>query len=144
LLVRENGVGVPPRAGAGVLFMPSAFIWPHTPAVQFPPAAPLTFRYPVRGLEGLWSPPSSEPRGGLARLIGTTRAEILRALDEPTHTTGLALKLGRSPGNIADHLAVLRGGGLVGKARFGPRVMYSRTSLGEAVLRGGGKLATAA
>jgi DNA-binding transcriptional ArsR family regulator len=144
LLVRHDRVGVATRDGAGVLFVPSAFIWPRMPTVHFPPAAPLTFRYPVRGVEGLRSPPGSEPRGGLARLIGTTRAEILQALDEPRHTTGLALQLGRSPGNIADHLAVLRGGGLVGRARLGPRVIYSRTSLGEEVLRGGGELATAA
>jgi DNA-binding transcriptional ArsR family regulator len=129
---------------SGILLVPSAFIWPPTATVHGSPGSPLTLRYPARGVEDLWAPPTSEPRNGLARLIGKTRAEVLQALDEPMYTTGLALHLGRSPGNVADHLAALRGGGLVGKARLGLRVIYTRTSLGEDMLRGGGDLAPAA
>jgi DNA-binding transcriptional ArsR family regulator len=112
--------------------------------VHSPPTAPLTIRYPARGIEALWSSSSPGRHGGLRRLIGRTRAQILDALDQPTHTTALALQLGRSPGNIADHLAVLKSGGLVGKARVGVHVIYSRTSLGDAMLRGGCEPASAA
>jgi Family of unknown function (DUF5937) len=142
--VRHTRTDTPMPDGVGMLLVPSAFVWPPTATVHWSPGSPLTLRYPVRGVEELWSPPSFEPRGGLARLIGKTRAEVLEALDRPMHTTGLALHLGRSPGNIADHLAVLKGGGLVGKARLGLRVIYSRTSLGEDMLRAGSDLAPAA
>jgi DNA-binding transcriptional ArsR family regulator len=122
---------------SGILLVPSAFIWPRAATVHSPPAAPLTIRYPARGAEALWSPPSPDRECGLERLIGATRAQILEALDEPKHTSALALQLRRSPGNIADHLNVLRNSGLVDKVRLGLHVIYSRTSLGEAMLRGG-------
>jgi DNA-binding transcriptional ArsR family regulator len=143
LLVRHNGNDRRRLDDSGILLVPSAFIWPRTATVHSLPAAPLTIRYPARGAEALWSPPSSERHRGLKRLIGGTRAQILDALDEPMHTTALALHLRRSPGNIADHLAVLRNSGLVDKVRLGLHVIYSRTSLGEAILRGGCEPASA-
>jgi DNA-binding transcriptional ArsR family regulator len=144
LRVRLNGNDPRRRDDSGILLVPSAFIWPSVATIHFPPAAPLTIRYPARGGETLWSPPSSARQRELNRLIGKTRVEILEALDEPMHTTALARQLRRSPGNIGDHLAVLRTSGLVEKVRLGLHVIYSRTSLGEAMLRGGCKPACAA
>jgi DNA-binding transcriptional ArsR family regulator len=137
LLVHRNGSDVRRLDETGILFVPSTFMWPRIATLHSPPAAPLIIRYPARGIETLWSPASPDRHSGLRRLIGKTRAQILDALDQPTHTTALALQLGRSPGNVADHLAVLRSSGLVGKARVGLHVLYSRTSLGDAMLRGG-------
>lgn len=128
----------------GILLMPSAFIWPPIATVYSPPAAPLSIRYRARGGEALWSPPSFVRQRGLNRLIGKARAEILEALDEPMHTTALAHHLRRSPGNVGDHLAVLKTTGLVDKVRLGMHVIYSRTSLAEAMLRGGCEPACAA
>jgi hypothetical protein len=143
-LVRRNGDDLRRLDDAGILFVPSIFIWPRTATLHSPPGSPFTIHYPARGLEATWSTPSPEQRGELRRLIGTTRAQILEALDVPMHTTSLALHLRRSPGNIADHLAVLRLGGLVRRARVGLHVIYSRTLLGDAMIRGGCEPAAAA
>jgi hypothetical protein len=140
----EHGLAqVRSRDGAGILLVPSVFIWPRAAAVRSRASGPLTLGYPARGIEVIWAPSSRPRHGELARLIGQTRTQILEALEEPMHTTALAHHLGRSPGNVADHLAVLRLSGLVANARVGAHVIYSRTSLGEAMLRGSSGLATA-
>jgi DNA-binding transcriptional ArsR family regulator len=120
----------------GMLLVPSTFVRPRTATVHSPQGGPLTVRYPARGTGLVWSPSSCDRHTELRRLIGTTRARVLEALDEPTHTTALACQLRRSPGNIADHLAVLKRSGIVANARVGAHVIYSRTSLGDALLQG--------
>lgn len=119
--------------GCGVCLMPSAFIWPYAVAMlhERPPA----LTYPSRGVASLfWAAGGRD--AAIAKLIGSTRTEILEAVGEPTHTSALARQLQRSPGNIADHLRVLHDCGLVARARLGRNVIYSRTALGEALLTG--------
>jgi DNA-binding transcriptional ArsR family regulator len=120
--------------GVGILLIPSAFIFPRVIAILDPPPAPATLCYPARGAGTLWFGSEDEIDDALGKLIGGTRARILQALSEPTHTTALALRFGRSAGNIADHLAVLRGNGLITRMRYGRHVMYSRTALAETLL----------
>jgi hypothetical protein len=144
LLVGEHEADVRRVDDAGILLVPSVFIWPPTATIHAPPAAPLTLRYPARGTEAMWLATPGDPHDGLARLIGKTRAQILEAMEEPIHTSALAAHLGRSTGNVADHLAVLRASGLVGRTRVGLHVIYARTALGEAMLRGDSGLSAAA
>ncbi len=115
--------------GRGIELRPSAFIWPYA-AASLDELRPAMVVYPSRGLASLFASPDCK-QAALANLIGATRANILTTLDEPLHTSGLARLLGRSAGNIADHLKVLHGCRLVTRARLGRHVIYSRTPLGD-------------
>jgi DNA-binding transcriptional ArsR family regulator len=114
----------------GLLLCPSAFVAPRLAVVLEPPA----LVYPARGTAALVGQSQVEYGNAVSRLLGATRAEILALLEEPSTTTTLAHVLSRSPGNIADHLAVLREAGLVARRRVGRRVLYCRTPLGHATL----------
>src|SRR4029453_8842845 len=143
LIVRGHADGVRSLDGAGLLLMPSAFS--ATPVSIFDaPTAPVALCYPARGRAALWFRSSCDRTAGVPSLIGRTRNQILEAIDEPIHPTALARQLGRSPGNIADHLAVLKRSGLVRGTRVGLHVIYARTPLGEALLRGEAEVPTAA
>jgi DNA-binding transcriptional ArsR family regulator len=134
LLVDLSSEGTCVPGGEGMRLMPSAFVWPRVWMIDEKPA---TLVYPARGVASLfWDEGGTEAT--LAKLIGMTRAEILELVAEPTHTSALARRLARSPGNIADHLKVLRASGLVARARVGRKVMYSRTPLADALLAGAG------
>jgi DNA-binding transcriptional ArsR family regulator len=70
---------------------------------------------------------------GLARLIGSNRARVLRILDKPCSTTQLAALTGLPIGAVGNHLRVLLEAGAVLRRRAGREVMYWRTSLGDAL-----------
>jgi len=74
--------------------------------------------------------------GGLAALIGRTRARVLCELARPATTTQLAGALRLPSGTVGDHLAVLRSAGLVTRDRVGGHVLYRRTDLGDALVAG--------
>jgi DNA-binding transcriptional ArsR family regulator len=129
LRVQQRSTATIELGPTGLLLSPSAFISPQVATMAEPPL----LTYPARGTSALLGyKPEHGP--GLSRLIGSTRAEILSTLREPASTTNLAHRLRRSPGNVADHLAVLLQAGLVTRRRAGRSVLYSRTPLGHAIL----------
>jgi DNA-binding transcriptional ArsR family regulator len=130
LRVRQRTSATVELDGMGLLLSPSAFIAPRVATTLEPPA----LVYPARGTAALLGQGPAPNAPALSRLIGSTRAEILTLLEEPSTTTTLARRLRRSPGNVADHLAVLRSAGLVARRRAGRRVLYWRTPLGQATL----------
>jgi DNA-binding transcriptional ArsR family regulator len=130
LRVRQRTNATIDLGANGLLLSPSAFVAPRVATMLEPPV----LIYPARGTAALLGRERADIGPGLSRLIGPTRAEILGLLDEPATTTTLANRLRRSPGNVADHLSVLRTAGLVRRRRAGRQVLYWRTPLGQATL----------
>src|SRR5690242_12076105 len=107
--IKVNDWEAPPYevAGARLVLVPNSFgrSWLGMDA---PRAYAVV--YPARGVA---ADPPDDPRhpDGLDRLIGRSRAAILRSLDTPATTTHLVATLGMSLGAVGDHLAVLRAAG---------------------------------
>ncbi len=130
--------------GRGLLFVPSVFIWPKL-ALGLDPPWPPALIYPARGVAALWERPGRVRSGpaaagtALDRLLGSSRAAILVALEEPASTTQLVATLSQSLGAIGDHLVVLREAGLISRARSGRSVLYRRTPVGDALVAADGR-----
>ncbi|WP_405786825.1 winged helix-turn-helix domain-containing protein [Streptomyces sp. NBC_00029] len=124
-------------AGDGLLLIPSVFVG-HIAAHMEDPW-PRTLVYPARGTAALWGEQATVPQpDSLTALVGRARARLLLALDGPASTSHLARSLAMAPGAVGDHLAILRGAGLLVRARSGRSVLYRRTPLGEALVAGSG------
>jgi hypothetical protein len=121
--------------GRGLLLVPAAFAWPRVFAMTDEPWQPGLI-YTPRGIGMLWAPDEAGDREALHALLGRRRAEILAVLETPTATTDLATRMRASAGGISDHLGVLRRAGLIRASRDGRRVLYERTPMGDALLRG--------
>ena len=121
--------------GEGLLLVPAVFAWPRVFAMTDAPWQP-GLVYTPRGVGGLWAPDEDGDRAALDALLGRRRAEILARLGSPAATADLAALLDASPAGVNEHLGVLRRAGLVRAARDGRRVLYERTAMGEALLRG--------
>ena len=120
-------------AGRGLVLMPSAFSWERVSTMTTPPWQPAII-YPARGVATLWEAGEAAP-GGLADVLGRTRADLLAALDAPRSTTDLARLLGLTAGGVSQHLGRLKAAGLVTAQRDGRLVLYARTQAAETLLR---------
>jgi DNA-binding transcriptional ArsR family regulator len=120
-----------PLGGRGLLFVPTVFgkfLW------YVEPPWPYAIVYPARGIADLLGPadPARSP-DALDRLIGASRATVLRALGVPATTSQLVAQLGLALGTVGDHLRALHDAGLVTRTRVGRAVRYERTTLGDAL-----------
>jgi len=122
-------------AGAGLILMPSAFVWPGLVAVTDPPAQP-TLIYPARGIAELWQPVPTRQSEGLGRLLGQTRAALLESLAEPTSTHTLARRHQLAPSTVSEHLTALHQARLITRRRHRHAVLYQQTPLGTLVAHG--------
>jgi DNA-binding transcriptional ArsR family regulator len=120
-------------AGRGLPLLPSVFVdrrvlWNVTD--DTPPLGV----YPVRAVGTLWSD-ATAPGGGLAKVLGPGRAQVLGLLRAPATTTDLARRTGLSPGAVSQHLSALHGAGMIARARHGREVFYEVTEVGAGLLR---------
>jgi DNA-binding transcriptional ArsR family regulator len=117
-------------AGAQLMLVPNSF-GGRWFCMDMPRA--LAVLYPARGIAEATDERAPD---GLDRLVGRSRAVVLRALDDPASTTHLVTTLTMSLGAVGDHLGVLRAAGLVSRVRSGRSVLYRRTALGDALVEG--------
>ncbi|MEV3919694.1 ArsR/SmtB family transcription factor [Actinomadura coerulea] len=117
--------------GAGLTFVPVVFSELGAALEQ---DWPYTLMYRARGVAALWENREPRDEDALARLVGRTRADLLRLLAEPATTSWLSARLRMSVGGIGDHLAVLRESGLVTRERSGRSVLYRRTAVGDVLM----------
>jgi DNA-binding transcriptional ArsR family regulator len=122
-------------AGAGLLLVPSVFLWPGLVAAVAPPATPTLF-YPARGIAELWLPARTAHSGALARLLGRTRAALLESLAEPASTHTLARRHELAPSTVSEHLTALHGARLITRRRHRHTVIYQQTPLGAELAHG--------
>lgn len=122
-------------AGAGLLLMPSAFVWPGLVAVTEPPARPALV-YPARGIAELWQPAPTGQSEALGRLLGQSRAAVLESLAESASTYTLARRHELAPSTVSQHLTALHKAGLISRRRHRHDVLYQQTPLGELLTAG--------
>lgn len=125
--------------GRGLLLVPSQFLW-NRPVPLADPELPPTVLYPLdhdpRWLSTSYGGGEPLPAAdALEKLLGSTRAAVLRAAATVPNTTELARRVGVSPSAASQHAAVLRDSGLIVSHRHANSVFHQLTPTGGALLR---------
>ncbi|GAA4976926.1 winged helix-turn-helix domain-containing protein [Actinoplanes utahensis] len=121
--------------GNGLLLVPSVMSTRRCSVLDEPPTLPTVF-YPAHGISETWHHPGSDALGALTALLGAARARLVVELQQPLSTNECARLTGLAASTASHHLTVLRDAGLVDSRRAGPRVLHTRTPLGEALAGG--------
>lgn len=125
--------------GRGLVLIPSYFCW-RTPVALADEALPPTLVYPLEH-DRTWLTPRAAsrpelPQNPAGRLLGPTRAAILRETATGVTTSELADAVGITPAGVSQHTAVLRASGLITSHRHERYTVHVLTRLGSAVLYG--------
>ncbi|HEY8479003.1 MAG TPA: ArsR family transcriptional regulator [Spirillospora sp.] len=127
--------------GRGLVLVPSGFCW-RRPVPIADPGLPPVIVYPMRlaagpaGIRTDGEEGARRTRGAsLSRLLGDTRAQVLRCSAGGRTTTELARIIGVSAAAVSGHAAVLREAGLITSRRSANSVVHVPTGLGAALLR---------
>ncbi|MGP3955946.1 ArsR/SmtB family transcription factor [Nonomuraea sp. 3N208] len=118
--------------GRGLVLIPSHFCW-GAPVPLADPSLPQVVVYPIQRDH---PPAAPKPGSTVARLLGPTRAAILRAAVEGATTGELARRQGIYASGVSQHTQVLREAGLIVSRRTGAQVIHTITPLGAALLAG--------
>jgi DNA-binding transcriptional ArsR family regulator len=116
-------------ADAELVLAPTVLAWPEVWS-QLTDPADAAISYPALGVGSNASPAGD---GTLGRLVGSTRATLLRDLNVPRSTTELSVRHQLAPATVSYHLRVLHGSGLVTRSRDRRTVLYQRTERGAAL-----------
>lgn len=133
VIIKSPGHREHDLSGAGLLLVPSVFVWPWI-LVDAGASYPPRLIYGARGIGALWQSHAPSHDDALASLLGRTRAAMLERLALPQSTTDLARKLGQSAPTVSAHLSILRRCGMVSSWPAGRRVLYQRTPLANSLM----------
>jgi DNA-binding transcriptional ArsR family regulator len=123
--------------GRGLRLVPSYFCWFH-PITIFDLDLPQVVVYPVEHHPNwLLAQPWRSGNPALVRLLGDTRAAVLRATQGGYTTTELSQRVGVSLAAISHHTGILRGAGLITSRRKATTMLHTLSSLGASLLRHG-------
>lgn len=90
--------------------------------------------YQARGTAELSAPAPEADDPRLDLLLGSGRATVLRALEQPATTTALAARLSYAPSTVSAHLDVLARAGLIDRHRVRRSVFYGLNETGRSLV----------
>ena len=122
--------------GAGLTLLPS-LLWAGRPLVSWHTDGSVLIVYPAMTPLPLIEEVTGDP---LARLLGGTRAALLRLTLTERTTTELAGELGVSAATVSGHTKTLRAAGLIVTVRAGKAVLHSVTPLGDRLLESAARM----
>ncbi|WUH92433.1 winged helix-turn-helix domain-containing protein [Streptomyces sp. NBC_00433] len=120
-------------AGRGLVLAPGAFS-SYVPCDPDEEQPTLYYQAAPGGDRHRLLTPLGGPFGGLAALLGHSRAAVLEVIADGVTTGQLARRVGLSPASASEHASVLRRAGLVATRRSGRSSHHTLTALGSELL----------